>query len=92
MRRPSALGSETRLHEPVVQAEQAEQVHRDQVEQFGLGHERVANEREHSTAKNAQRSTVAYCARRPNTRGPVSGGRDAVRGPSAFSVAGLSHL
>jgi hypothetical protein len=62
------LGSETRRCEPVVHAEQ---VHRDRVEQVGLGHERVANEREHSTAKHAQPSSVAYCARRPNTRGPV---------------------
>ena len=69
MRRPSALGSETRLHEPVVQAEQ---VHRDRAGRRMAGHERVANEREHSTAKNAQPSTVAYCARRPNTRGPVT--------------------
>ena len=52
VRRPSARGSEPRLHEPVVQAER---VHRDRVERFGLGHERVANKRDHSTAK--KRST-----------------------------------
>ena len=69
VRRPSARGSEPRLHEPVVQAER---VHRDRVERFGLGHERVANEREHSTAKKRLISAVVHCAVYPNTHGPVT--------------------
>ena len=69
VRRPSARGSEPRLHEPVVQAER---VHRDRVERSGLGHERVANEREHSTAKKRLISAVVHCAVYPNTHGPVT--------------------
>ncbi len=64
-----ALGSASRLCEPVAHAER---VHRDRVERFGLGHERVANKRDHSTAKNAQPSAVVHCAVYPNTHGPVT--------------------
>ena len=50
VRRPSALGSATRRCEPVAHAER---VQRDRVGPFIAGHERVANEGEHSTAKRS---------------------------------------
>ena len=60
--------STRRVHrEPVAHAEQ---VHRDRAVPRMAGHERVANEREHSTA-NASPNTraVVYCVRRPSARG-----------------------
>ena len=52
------MGPETRLRERVVHAEQ---VHRDRAGRGMAGHERVANEREHTTAKCEKRPKPALC-------------------------------
>ena len=53
----------------------AEWVHSDRIEQFGLGHAWVVNEREHSRTVAYYAvcpRTVAYYAVYPNTHGPVT--------------------
>ena len=85
VRRPNALGSETRRHEPVVHVER---VHSARAEPCIAGHERVTIERQHTTVKSALNQRCGVLCDVPQYTRPRNSGRARCRAGSEWVQRG----